>query len=180
MPEASVQRTVEWVDTDASGHQHNSAILRWVEAAEAELFRALELPDYFPSAPRVQQIINYKAKLWFGQRVTASVRVQALGRTSLTLEFEVRGHPLPTPAGTPDGGTPDAGTLDAGTPDAGTPDPGTLDAGTPDAGTPPAAVVAAYGTVTTAHVPAGSATAQPWPPHMVQALTPDALSPNTP
>lgn len=88
-PEASVQRTVEWVDTDASGHQHNSAILRWVEAAEAELFRSLELPDYFPSAPRVQQVINYKAKLWFGQRITATVTVSALGRTSLTLAFEV-------------------------------------------------------------------------------------------
>ncbi|MFJ4169697.1 acyl-CoA thioesterase [Paenarthrobacter sp. NPDC089714] len=155
MPEASVQRTVEWVDTDASGHQHNSAILRWVEAAEAELFRSLALPDYFPSAPRVQQVINYQAKLWFGQRITASVRVQALGRTSLTLEFEVLGHPLPASAGTPDGGT-------------------------PDAGSPAAAVVAAYGTVTTAHVPASSATAQPWPPHFVQALTPDALSPNSP
>ncbi|MFK0195973.1 hypothetical protein, partial [Kitasatospora sp. NPDC090308] len=115
----------------------------------------------------------------------ASVRVQALGRTSLTLAFEVSGHPLPvstgTPdAGTPDTGTPDTGTPDAGTPDTGTPDAGTRDAGTPDGGSPPAAVVAAYGTVTTAHVPAGSATAQPWPPHMAQALTPDALSPNTP
>ena len=37
-PRASVERTVEWVDTDASGHQHNSAVMRWVESAEAELF----------------------------------------------------------------------------------------------------------------------------------------------
>ncbi|MEV7607619.1 thioesterase family protein [Paenarthrobacter sp. NPDC089322] len=140
-PAASVERTVEWVDTDASGHQHNSAILRWVEAAEAELFRKLELPDYFPSAPRVQQVINYKAKLWFGQRVTASVRVQALGRTSLTLEFEVRGHPLETPGG----GTPDGGTSDGGN-------------------------VAAFGTVTTVHVPYGTTTAEPWPDHVVRAV----------
>jgi acyl-CoA thioester hydrolase len=82
---------VEWVDTDASGHQHNSAILRWVEAAEAKLFRNLALPEYFPSAPRVQQVINYQAKLWFGQRVTATVTISALGRTSLTMAFEVRG-----------------------------------------------------------------------------------------
>ncbi|MGO4189295.1 acyl-CoA thioesterase [Pseudarthrobacter sp. TAF60_1] len=105
-PEATVERTVEWVDTDASGHQHNSAILRWVEAAEAELFRNLAQPAYFPSAPRVQQVINYKAKLWFGQRVTATVKIRALGRTSLTMAFEVRGFtPGIADAGTDDGGT---------------------------------------------------------------------------
>lgn len=130
-PEASVHRTVEWADTDASGHQHNSAILRWVEAAEAELFRNLELPDYFPSAPRVQQVINFKAKLWFGQRVTATVRIHALGRTSLTLAFEVRDAAHDTH----DGGA-----------------------------------VAAYGTVTTAYVPAGTTAAEPWPAHFVKAL----------
>lgn len=145
-PEACVERTVEWVDTDASGHQHNSAILRWVEAAEAELFRRLELPDYFPSAPRVQQVINYKAKLWFGQRITASVKVERLGRTSLTLAFEVLGHPLTVSGKSPDGGA-------------------------PDDGGPAAAVVAAYGTVTTAHVPAGSPSAQPWPEHFLHRLS---------
>lgn len=125
-PEACIERTVEWVDTDASGHQHNSAILRWVEAAEAELFRSLDLPDYFPSAPRVQQVINYKAKLWFGQRITATVRVSALGRTSLTMAFEV----------TSDGGD-----------------------------------VAAFGTVTTVHVPSGATSAEPWPEHLVRRIT---------
>ncbi|MFF2300304.1 acyl-CoA thioesterase [Arthrobacter sp. NPDC058127] len=135
-PEASVERTVEWVDTDASGHQHNSAILRWVEAAEADLFRKLELPDYFPSAPRVQHVINYKAKLWFGQRVRATVRISALGRTSLTMAFEVHGDSLIAPD--------DARSND-----------GTL---------------AAFGTVTTAHVPPGAATAQPWPENFVKAL----------
>ena len=135
-PEASVERTVEWVDTDASGHQHNSAVLRWVEAAEGELFRKLQLPDYFPSAPRVQQVVNYTAKLWFGQRVRATVKITALGRTSLTMGFEVRGEAT----GAPDGTTPDAGT------------------------------VAAFGTVTTAHVPPGAPTAQPWPEHFVRTL----------
>jgi len=108
-PEATVERTVEWVDTDASGHQHNSAILRWVEAAEAKLFRHLALPEYFPSAPRVQQVINYKAKLWFGQRVTATVSISALGRSSLTMAFEVRGFA----SGTPDGDKHDGGTVAA-------------------------------------------------------------------
>ncbi|BCW08550.1 thioesterase family protein [Arthrobacter sp. NtRootA1] len=145
-PAASVERTVEWVDTDASGHQHNSAILRWVEAAEAELFRSLELPDYFPNAPRVQQVINYKAKLWFGQRVTATVKIHALGRTSLTMAFEVRGHPLDDAArGTPDGVTHQGASSDG-------------------------SEVAAFGTVTTVHVPNGTTASQPWPEHFVRAV----------
>lgn len=153
-PEACVERTVEWVDTDASGHQHNSAILRWVEAAEAELFRSLDLPDYFPNAPRVQQVINYKAKLWFGQRITATVKVSALGRTSLTMAFEVRGHSREESDGGASGGGESGGAFDGG-----------ASGGAPDGGE-----LAAYGTVTTVHVPNGTATAEPWPEHFVQAI----------
>ena len=56
---ASIRRQVEWVDTDASGHHHNSAILRWVEAFEAVLFHDLGLDDYFPLAPRVHQTVDF-------------------------------------------------------------------------------------------------------------------------
>ena len=101
---ASIERTVEWVDTDASGHQHNSAIMRWVEAAEAQLVRGLGLDDYFPTAPRVRQEINYRAKLWFGQSVTATVTVVKMGRSSMTYAFEVVGHPF---AGHPGGAAAD-------------------------------------------------------------------------
>lgn len=104
---ASIHRRVEWVDTDASGHQHNSAIIRWVEAAEAELLRNLDLPDYFPSAPRVHQEISYTSKLWFGQLVTTTIDIRRLGRTSLTYAFEVSGHPHPKS----DGGTAAHGTV---------------------------------------------------------------------
>ncbi|WP_427008713.1 acyl-CoA thioesterase [Pseudarthrobacter sp. H2] len=88
----SLERTVEWIDTDAAGHQHNSAILRWVEAAEAELFRRLGVPEYFPVAPRVHQSTNFKAKLRFGQRITVEVAIVAIGRTSMTFTFLVTGH----------------------------------------------------------------------------------------
>jgi len=92
-PCVSVMRNVEWVDTDASGHYHNSAIMRWVEAAEAELFlRTLHLPDYFPRVPRIHQEIHFKDKLWFGQVITATVGISKLGRTSMTYTFEVQGH----------------------------------------------------------------------------------------
>lgn len=89
----SIERVVEWVDTDAAGHQHNSAVVRWVEAAEAELYRTLGVADMFPCIPRVQHVLNYRRKLWFGQRVTAIVAVTELGRTSMTFGFEVHGAP---------------------------------------------------------------------------------------
>jgi acyl-CoA thioester hydrolase len=83
---------VEWSDTDAAGHHHNSSILRWVEACEVRLYRQLGLLEHFPNMPRVQQVVNYTSKLWFGQEVTTTVRVQAVGRTSITFEFEVYGE----------------------------------------------------------------------------------------
>ena len=130
-PRASIERTVEWVDTDASGHQHNSAVMRWVESAEAELFlRTLQLPDYFPSVPRIHQEIHFKSKLWFGQGITATVGISKLGRTSMTYAFEVHGHPH--------------GQFPGG--------------------------LAAFGTVTVAHVPPGFQKAQPWPAAVVDAV----------
>ena len=128
--DAAIERVVEWVDTDASGHQHNTAVIRWVEAAEAELSRSVNLPGYFPGAPRVHQSVTYTAKLWFGQRVTASIGIQRMGRSSLTYAFEIYGHAHEGKHG----------------------------------------AVAAFGTVTVAHVPQGSATAQPWPAHFITAI----------
>lgn len=36
-----VRREVEWRDTDAAGHYHHSAVIHWVEAAEAALQQRL-------------------------------------------------------------------------------------------------------------------------------------------
>ena len=88
----SIDRTVEWVDTDAGGHQHNSVLLRWAESCEAELFRGLGLPEYFPRAPRVQQSVNFTARLWFGQRVTTTVTLEKIGRTSMAFRFDAYAH----------------------------------------------------------------------------------------
>lgn len=88
----SIDKTVEWIDTDASGHQHNSVVIRWVEAGEAQLMRDLQLPGYFPNAPRVQQIVNFTGMLWFGQQVRVDVWIQTVGRTSLKLGFELTAY----------------------------------------------------------------------------------------
>jgi acyl-CoA thioester hydrolase len=92
LTEVLVTRRVEWHDTDASGHQHHSAVLRWVEAAEAELLRGRGLDWLFGRTPRVRHEVSYRARLWFGETVTTRLRVLKLGRTSLTYAFEVRGR----------------------------------------------------------------------------------------
>ncbi|MGL3805228.1 acyl-CoA thioesterase [Paeniglutamicibacter sp. R2-26] len=90
---SSLRRTIEWVDTDAAGHQHNSVILRFVEAAEARLFRDLGQNSYFGIAPRVRHETDYRAKLYFGQAVTTAVRIERIGTSSMDFAFRVWGHP---------------------------------------------------------------------------------------
>ena len=88
-----VTRSVEWVDTDAAGHHHNSFVLRSVEAAEARLFRRLGvLEEYFGAAPRVRQEIDYRSTLYFGQDATTVLEIESVGRSSMTFRFEVWGE----------------------------------------------------------------------------------------
>lgn len=91
MPEVEIERRVEWIDTDAAGHQHYTAILRWAEAAEAELLRNLGLDWLFGRTPRVRHEVDYKGRLWFGEIVRTRLWVDALGRTSLRFGFAVHG-----------------------------------------------------------------------------------------
>lgn len=90
---ATIRRTVEWSDTDASGHHHNAFIIRLIEAAERELMEAngAELV-WAEGTPRVRHEIDYTAPLYFGQPVTATIELQRLGRASVTYGFEVWGE----------------------------------------------------------------------------------------
>jgi acyl-CoA thioester hydrolase len=83
---------VEWMDTDASGHHHNTAVTRYVEAAEAQLVRERGMPEYFGVAPRVRYEVEFPAKLWFGQPVTTTLVLERVGTSSLTFRFEVWGE----------------------------------------------------------------------------------------
>jgi acyl-CoA thioester hydrolase len=82
------------MDTDAAGHHHNTAITRWVESAEAVLMREHGLVGYFGTAPRVRHEVDFEARLWFGQEVTATVVLERVGTTSMTFGFEVWGDPF--------------------------------------------------------------------------------------
>lgn len=83
---------VEWMDTDAAGHHHNTAVVRFVEAAEATLMRENGVDGYFGSAPRVRFEVDYVSPLWFGQEVTTTVLVERVGRSSMSFQFEVWGE----------------------------------------------------------------------------------------
>ena len=89
-PTVTIGRTVEWSDTDASGHYYNGVVLRWVEAAEAELLGRLGLADLFGRIPRVRFEADFRARLWFGDRVEIDLTVGHVGTTSMRYDFAVR------------------------------------------------------------------------------------------
>lgn len=85
-----VRRRVEWLDTDAAGHYHHSAVTRWVEYAETVLLDRLGLTDLLGRAPRVRYEVDYTSVLWFNDIIEVELRVATVGRTSVTYEFVVR------------------------------------------------------------------------------------------
>jgi acyl-CoA thioester hydrolase len=85
----TIERVVDWQDTDAAGHYHHASVIRWVEAAEAALHEELGLPELFGVVPRVRYEVDYLARLWFRDRVRITLRVASLGRSSVRYEFHV-------------------------------------------------------------------------------------------
>lgn len=88
--EVTIERIVEWPDTDAAGHYHHSTVIHWVEAAEAELHERLGLLHLYGVVPRVSYAAEYHARLWFRDRVTITFLVAEVGRTSIHYRFEVK------------------------------------------------------------------------------------------
>ncbi len=86
-----VQRRIDWIDTDASGHYHNATVWRLVEAAEAVLHDRLGIREQtFGRTPRVRAAVEFPAALYFHQLVDVELAVTAVGRTSITYRFAVR------------------------------------------------------------------------------------------
>ncbi|HEY9524220.1 MAG TPA: thioesterase family protein [Thermopolyspora sp.] len=85
-----VQRRVEWADTDAAGHQHNTAVLRWLEEAETVLHERLGIAERtFGRTPRVRIEVDFTGRLWFRDIVTIRLAVDRVGTSSLTYTFEM-------------------------------------------------------------------------------------------
>src|SRR6185503_18304094 len=86
-----VQRRIEWSDTDASGMYHNTAAFRFIEVAETALLDRLGfVHDVYGRHPRVHIEADFLRPLRFRDLVDIDLRVEALGRTSVTYAFEMR------------------------------------------------------------------------------------------
>jgi YbgC/YbaW family acyl-CoA thioester hydrolase len=86
-----VERTrVAWVDTDAGGRIHFTAAFRWAEQAETALMRRLGLLDSgCGDYPRRKVEAEYLKVLRFEDEIEIRLRVENVGRTSVTYSWTV-------------------------------------------------------------------------------------------
>jgi YbgC/YbaW family acyl-CoA thioester hydrolase len=90
MPKFTHRVRVAFVDTDASGRIHFTAMLRYFEAAELEFLRSLgfkysDAPD--TGFPRVRVECEYRSAVGFDDELDIAVSVKRVGTSSYTLEF---------------------------------------------------------------------------------------------
>jgi acyl-CoA thioester hydrolase len=86
---------VAWVDTDARGRIHFTAAFLWAEAAETALMRRLGMLDEWGDYPRRRVEAEYLKVLVFEDEFETRLRVERVGRTSITYAWEItRGSEL--------------------------------------------------------------------------------------
>jgi acyl-CoA thioesterase FadM len=87
----TLRRLVEYPDTDASGHYHNSAVIRWIEAAEAVLHARLGIADRtFGFTPRLHLEADFGARLYFLDEIDIDLDVIHVSRRSVRYRFVIR------------------------------------------------------------------------------------------
>ncbi len=86
-----IERTrVAWVDTDAGGRIHFTAAFRWAELAETALCRTLLDTGAWGDYPRRAVEAEYLSVLRFDDEVEIELRVEAVGRSSITYAWDIR------------------------------------------------------------------------------------------
>lgn len=86
----TIQRRIEWSDTDASGHWHNTTAFRMVEWAETALLERLGLlDDVYAHLPRVHVEADFHRSLEFRDLVDATITITDVGTSSLTYAFTI-------------------------------------------------------------------------------------------
>ena len=80
---------VAWVDTDAGGRIHFTAAFRWAELAETSLARKLGLLGGWGGYPRRRVEADYLKVLVFEDEVEIRIRVENVGRTSVTYAWTI-------------------------------------------------------------------------------------------
>lgn len=89
----TIERPLEWMDTDAAGIWHYSTAIRFVEHAEMELHRQLGIIGCtFGSMPRAHVEFDFVRPVRFGDVVRTTVSVVAVGRSSVTYELTLAGE----------------------------------------------------------------------------------------
>jgi len=87
----TIRRLVEYPDTDASGHYHNGAVVRWIEAAEAVLHARLGIAERtFGLTPRMHLEVDFTERLYFLDEIDIDLEVIHVGRSSVRYRFKVR------------------------------------------------------------------------------------------
>ncbi|MCO8124531.1 acyl-CoA thioesterase [Stieleria sp. TO1_6] len=89
-------RRVEFRDTDAAGIAHFSAFFPWMESAEHEMLRSVEIPvlpdqSSDPDAvswPRVRASCDYTSAVRFEDLLNIDVSVSKIGRSSVQYSFD--------------------------------------------------------------------------------------------
>jgi len=78
-----------FIDTDASGRIHYTALLRYFEAAEIELFRAAGAQEERDEVafPRVHVECDYRAAVYFDDELVIELSIGNMGRSSIELLY---------------------------------------------------------------------------------------------
>ena len=86
----TVQRRIEWSDTDASGFWHNTAAFRWIEVAETTLLQRLGIMDeIYGRLPRVRISAEFRKGLRHKDLIDIELSVVDVRRSSVTYEFRM-------------------------------------------------------------------------------------------
>jgi acyl-CoA thioester hydrolase len=80
---------VAWVETDAGGRIHFSNAFRWAELVEVGLMRALVSLDEWRDFPRKQVHAEFLKVLRFDDEIEVALRVERVGRTSITYGWTI-------------------------------------------------------------------------------------------
>lgn len=90
MVEQVERARVAWVDTDAGGRIHFTAAFRWAETAEVALLRRLGfIDDRWGDYPRRKVEAEYLKVLRFEDEIEVRLRVDKVGRTSITYAWSI-------------------------------------------------------------------------------------------
>ena len=90
MPAITLNRRIQWIDTDAAGRWHFTTAFRLAEEAEAELHRSLGVADLtFGRTPRRKVECEFLIPLKFDDEIDVTLSVQKVGRTSVTYSLSL-------------------------------------------------------------------------------------------